>query len=248
MVGRHPFYLRVRAIHGAIIAGCGLDSEPGRLTKRSWILEMAGTSLEQSGRRQARIAFLLLTMVPLLPELVIWVTAMIAQSKGCQLDQEPTCLIGTLPASDIISFALRAGGVSFVAGMRASAPLVWVVVLGLAMIVWLVACYAALTRGWIHIGTRLLLGFAVVLLFAVLRFFGPLVAVANLENKNCRPTLDVVSCRIFGGVIGGTDPNLAYDTINLGWLSVVGGSLLALGIFAIYAVVVVVISAKRPST
>jgi hypothetical protein len=52
--------------------------------------------------------------------------------------------------------------------------------------------------------SRLVLGFAVAVVFAVLPYFGPMLAIANFANANCRPNEGGVgACIIFGGYVGG---------------------------------------------
>jgi hypothetical protein len=177
-------------------------------------------------------------IIPFLPEIVIWAVAAIAWTMGCQPDQKVPCLIGALPVSDVIGLALQTGAGLAIAGVRSSA--VWLVVIHVAVAAWLVACYLALMQGWARMPSRLLLGFAVALIFAFLPFFGPMLALANLVNENCRPNEGGVgSCMLFGGYVGGPDHSPAHDAVLMGWLAP-HGALLALGIFGIYAIVVVV--------
>ena len=216
------------------------------MDRRDPTLETNRASREPPRRHKARFAFLLLVIIPFLPEILIWAAATIAELKGCQPDQKDACLIGTLPVSDIIAFSLYLGAGLIIAGVRAS--YVWLVVACGAMAGWLVACYAALILGWARVSSRLLLGFAVAAVFAFLPYFGPMLSVANLVNEHCRPNDGGVgACMMFGSYVGKPEASPAHDAVMLGWLAPYG-ALLALAIFAVYAVVVIVIaiaSAKR---
>jgi hypothetical protein len=100
--------------------------------------------------------------------------------------------------------------------------------------------------GWSRTRSRLLLGFAVALVFAVLPYFGPLLAIGNLVSDSCQPNEGGVgSCVMFGGYVGP-----AHDAVRAGWL-ILAGAPIALGAFIIYAIITIIfrtLSAKRPVT
>lgn len=211
-----------------------------RLTKMT-----TDTPTPPSQRHFWRLAFLLLVVAPFLPEIVIYLTAALAKIMGCQLDQKNACLIGPIPVSDIIAFALQVGAGLIVAARNNG--ILWLVVFFIVSTAWLVVCFVALTFGWAHARSRLLLGFAVALVFAVLPFFGPLLAIGNLVYQNCQPNEGGVgSCVMFGGYVGPP----AHDAVKAGWL-ILAGAPIALGAFVIYAIVTIIIhafSAKRAGT
>jgi hypothetical protein len=186
----------------------------------------------------------LLVIIPFLPEIVIWITATLAEIMGCRPDQKDTCLIWSLPVSEIIAIALRISAGFVVAATNNG--LLWFAVFCGAVTAWLVVCYCALTLGWARTRSRLLLGFAIAVAFAFLPYFGPLLSVAKLANSNCQPNEGGVgSCEIFGGYVGP-----AHDAVRAGWL-ILAGAPIALGAFIIYAAVMVMVSAvsrKRSET
>jgi hypothetical protein len=183
--------------------------------------EMADKSYEHSRQRLYRVVLLLLVISPFVPEIAICVTAALARLKGCQPDQKDVCLIATLPASDVIGWALQMSAAFIIAVVRSSRKwLVYVTIAG-----WLVACYIVLIQGW----ARML----------------------SLANENCRPNEGGVGdCIIFGGYVGDPNNSPAHDAVLMGWLAP-SGALLSVGIFVIYAIVVIalgVVSAKRSIT
>jgi hypothetical protein len=199
-----------------------------------------------SGRQLHRLGFLLLVIVPLIPEIAVYGIIGLARVKGCQPDQTDVCLIGAMPVSHAIGFVLehtagfivaQAGSLKFVVGFYFAAA------------GWQTACYGALSQGWTRVWSRLLLGFAVALLFVVVPYFGLTIATSYLENENCPPADEggFGSCRVFGSYVGGGSYNPMHDAGELGWLALIGAPL-ALGIFAVYAIWIVVVgirSAKR---
>ena len=89
---------------------------------------MIKQSLEHSRHHLWRLGLLLLVVVQFLPEIVIWLTAALAEIMGCQLDQKSACLIGSLPVSNIIALALvRARAGLIIAGIHTND--LWLVVL-----------------------------------------------------------------------------------------------------------------------
>ena len=200
-------------------------------------------------RRFWRVVLLLLLIIPSLPEIAILVTSALAKIVGCAPDQRDVCLIGLLPASDIIAFALQAGAGVVVTGVRMSQA--WLVAFYVAIIGCLIASYVALILGWARTLNRLLLGLVVTLFFAFVPYFGPMTAVAHLENANGRPDDGGTRpCTIFGSYVGDLNYSPANDAISLGWLGLYGVPL-SLAMFVGYVIVVIVIgviSAKRAVT
>lgn len=202
---------------------------------------MKNLSTASSHRRFWRSAFLLLVALPFLPELLIGVTAVLAKMMGCQPDQDKECLIGLLSASDVIAFALRVGAGLIVAAT--SNGVFWFVAFCIVVTTWLILCYIALTLGWARTPIRLVLGVAVALVFAVMPYFGPMLAIANLVNDKCQPNEGAIgACLMFGGYVGA-----AHQAVQVGWLILAGApiALAAFVIYAIFAIVVRVGSAKR---
>ncbi len=200
----------------------------------------ATASSAGSRQRRFQIAFLVLMLIPMLPEIVIWATAAMAALKGCHPNQKELCLLGSLPVSDIIAYALQAGAGLIVAGIRASQ--IWLIAFYAGITGWLVACYVVLTRGWSNTLTRLVMGFTVALVFAFMPYFGSMLAIANLVNENCRPNDGGVGpCQMFGGYVGSPDRSPAHDAVTLGWLAPYG-ALMTLATFVLYALVVVIIA------
>jgi hypothetical protein len=203
--------------------------------------DMTTKSAKHSHRYLARFALLLLVVIPFVPEIVITTVVALARRKGCVPDQ--ACRIGSLAVNDIIDWGLRAGAGARVAASDASLPGFYLAIAG-----WLVMCYIVLNLGWARVASRLLLGLAVALVFALLPYFGPSLSIASLINEDTCPVnnkgiYDPSLCKIFGGKL--SDPDIAARAL----LDLPHGGLLAIGVFVIYAVVVVVtgaVSARRP--
>jgi hypothetical protein len=188
-------------------------------------------------RRFWRLSFVLLLIAPFLPEITIYFVTALAKLMGCQLDQKNACFIGGVPVSDIIAIALRATAGLLVAAWTKG--YVWFIVFCVALTSWIVICLIALTLGWLGTRTRLLLGFAVALVFAVLPYFGPLLAIGSLLNKNCQANEGGVGpCIIFGGSVGSP----AHEAVQAGWL-ILAGAPIALGAFVVYVIIAVVVHA-----
>jgi len=197
---------------------------------------MTATSLERPRRRLRRLLLLLLLIIPLVPEIVIYVTVALAHIVGCHLNQQDTCLIGGLPVSDVVGLALQACAGLIIAAVSNS--FIWLVIFYLVIAGWLVACHIVIIQGWRRTSLRLLLGFFVTFIFIFLPYFGPTLAVAILDNENCRPNEGGIGpCMAFGGYVGSTDHSPAHDAIMMGWLAPYG-AVMALVIFFVYAIVV----------
>jgi len=196
-------------------------------------------SVPNSGNRRHfwRLSFLLLIIVPFLPEITIYGIDVLAKLNGCHLDQENACLIGSIPVSRIIAVALRIGAGSLVAAWNHG--LAWFIVFCAVITLWIIFCFVALTLGWSRTRSRLLLGFAAALIFAFLPYFGPLLAIGNLLSQNCQANEGAVGpCIIFGGHVGSP----AHDAVQAGWL-ILAGAPIALGVFVVYAVIALLIHA-----
>jgi len=206
---------------------------------------MVDRSDTDSRRHFWRLAFFLLIVVPFAPEITIYLVQAFAKVAGCQLDQKDACLIGRVPASEIIAFALRIGAGLIVGAMNNG--LLWLAVFSAAVVLWMIVCFTALTVGWSRISSRLLLGLAAALVFAFLPYFGPLLAIENLLNQNCQANEGGVGpCIIFGGHVG----TPAHDAVRAGWLFLAGAPI-ALGVFMIYTATTLAIhflSGKRTVT
>ena len=196
---------------------------------------MAERFFGHSHRLRWRLTLLLLVTIPLLPEIVILATATLATLQGCRPAQTDVCLLVSRPVSDILALALQAGAGWIVAATSKPDALTAIYV-GLAA--WLVACLVVVTFGWARISSRLLLGLAVALTFAVLPYFGPMLALEPLVHSQCKPNDGYVGpCTIFGGDVG----TPAHAAVSIGWLGLVGTPL-AMGIFAVYAIAVILLA------
>jgi hypothetical protein len=208
---------------------------------------MTERSRDHSYRLPYRAVLLLLLIAAFAPEIVIRATVALARLKGCEPDQKDACLIGTLPVSDVIGWGLQLSAGFVIAALRSTRWwLVYAVIAG-----WLIACYAVLIRGWASLLSRLGIGFVVMVISAVLPYFGPMLAIANLSGENCRPNEGGVgACIVFGGYVGDPCASPVHDAVLMGWEAPYG-ALLSVAIFASYTIVVIalrLILAKRSST
>ena len=213
------------------------------------VVDRAGIAGIRDGRRPVkrfrrhvwRLAFLFLVVIPFIPMIVALGAAVVAELEGCQPDQKDLCVIGPLPVSEIIAWALRSGATMIVENTRKSDTWLYV-----AIAAWLSISYVILIFGWTRLLSRLSLGFVLALAFALLPYFGLMLAISGLTHKDCRPNDAYVGpCTLFGGEVG----RPAHDAVNIGWLAF-DGVRLAFGIFAVYVVVVIVlalVSARRPA-
>lgn len=202
---------------------------------------MASTIPAHPRRRLYRLALLVLVIVPFIPEIIIIGTIAVAKLMGCEPEQKNLCLIGSLPPSEIIRVSLQATATFIITH---AGNWKWLVGMYLAIAAWLVACWIVLFQGWTRVPSRLMLGFVIALAFAVLPYFGPMLSIANLVHENCRPNEGGAGpCVIFGGHVAP-----AHDAVLMGWLVLIGAPL-ALGMFVLYAVVVIAAAVwpeKRP--
>ena len=187
---------------------------------------MATDSIEQSHRYSARVLLPLLVTMLLLPELFIWAVAALAGLMGCEPGQKHVCLVGSLAVSNVIEWGLSAAGV-----LSPS----WSKYFYLAVDGWLVVCLVALIRGWTGVTSRLLLGSAVALFFAVLPNLGPLFAIRMVaELDMCKP--ESTGCLIFGGEV--RNAYGALEKANLAFLN--GDALPVVGILVVFSVFAIV--------
>jgi hypothetical protein len=209
---------------------------------------MPETSIRPPRRNLARLLLLPLIIVPFLPELAIVATAALARLGGCEPAESSTCLIATLPVSEVIALALRVKA-SFIVDhiFDPKYQAAWLSALYLAIAVWLVVCYLAVIRGWTHLASRLVIGFLVTLIFALLPYVGSMLALADLTDEGyCLPNEGGIgTCRLFGGYIQGPEYSPAHDAVRIGWLGFLGAPL-ALALFAVYAIVVIVMAVRQP--
>ena len=190
---------------------------------------------QRSRRRLYRLLLLLLVIVPFWPEIVIWTVSALARLNGCHPAQKDACQIGTVLVSDVIAWALRMSATAVITGVRHAYK--WAI-LG-AICAWLVLCYAVVIRAWTHVASRLIIGFVVGVVFAILPPFGPLLAIATLVNDNCRPNEGYIgACTIFGAHVGDPQNSPVHDAVLMGYLAE-SGAPLAFGIFVLYAVLVI---------
>jgi len=186
---------------------------------------MNSQSADKVRQRRWRVALSAFVLIPLVPELVILFTSLLAQIRGCRVQSDVPCPVGLATAADVIRHALEAG--SFV-GYRFSE--------GIAA-AWLVACYVFVTYGWSQRWSRLLLAFAISVLYSFAPYFGPGLSIDHLVNDDCIPNEGFIGpCRVYGGNVG----SIAHDTVRLGW-RIIAGAPIAYAAFLIFAVVVIAI-------
>jgi hypothetical protein len=188
-------------------------------------------SPRHSHRSLARLMFPMLLAVAVLPEIIIVAVAVLARLTGCRLDQQGVCEIGPLVVPRTIDNVLEAAGVS----IQVSAN--WRQGFYLTLGVLLVACFVVVMSGWSRVTSRLLLGSAAALFLGLLPLFAPGLAIELLANKNVCDTAGGDECLIFGGIV-----ERAFDAVSMPhplFLNKV--VLLAVGLFALYAVVVIVL-------
>jgi hypothetical protein len=188
---------------------------------------MQVSATDQLPRRSWRIVLLILVLLPFLPELIIAATAALAAAAGCHVEDKAACLIGPLSPSGMIAVALSAGtlvGLGFGFGVA---------------ILWLVLCFIAASVGWTRLWMRLLLGAVITVIFALLPYIAPALAIAGFVNASCQPNEGGVGpCVIYGVDIDGA----AHEAVTAIWLAFLGVPI-ALGMFVIYAVVIVIVRA-----
>ncbi|UPK39610.1 hypothetical protein IVB18_21730 [Bradyrhizobium sp. 186] len=188
---------------------------------------MADQSPEPSRRHWARAALLLLLVIPFLPELAICAVAALAYFTGCRVDQESPCIVSSLPASEVIDWALWLGGVDIVGS--AARRSYFHLILG----AWLFVCYVVLIFAWTRLQTRLVIGAAITLVLAVLPYWAPLWTVRMFADERlCKP--QSTGCPLFGKKV-----EKAFAALNMQDLPAHdSGPLLALGMFVAFAVFV----------
>jgi hypothetical protein len=194
---------------------------------------MATDPLERSRRHPSRWPLLLLVAVPLLPEIFIWVVAAIAGLAGCK--PSLACEDVSPAVSKMIEGGLWAAGI---------VRFTWSTYFHLAIGAWLVVCLLILLRGWAGATSRLSIGAALTLFFAVLFVFGPWFAVYMVTDANtCNPQKRT-GCVLFGGAeesVRGAFQKADHGIFN-------EGTLLLVGIFVVFAIFVIgsgAISANR---
>ncbi|MEO8321590.1 MAG: hypothetical protein ABI561_25080, partial [Bradyrhizobium sp.] len=134
---------------------------------------------------------------------------------------------------EIIIFAILQRGADSIVDFVAN-PGAWQAGIYLAIAGWLVVCCVAVSQGWSAVPSRLLLGFAVALVFAILPYAGP--------------GLAIVCIKAFGGNVNEDAYTAAVQLIESKYTVI--GALLAIGIFVVYAIFVIatgVASSRRPA-
>jgi len=197
-------------------------------------------SVRRSHHYLARLALPLLLAVALLPEIVIFAVAALASLMGCEPVQKEACLIGPLAVSDVIDWALLAGGVSILYSAA------WRSGFYLAVAGGLVLCYIVLIQGWARITSRLLLGSAVALFFALLPLAGPGLAITTLAKQNICDPEGGHDCLIFGGKV-----DKAYAAVSMAQPPIFDTIVLlafgSLGIYATLVILLAIVPAARPA-
>ena len=175
-----------------------------------------------------RLALLVLVVLPFLPDLAIYAVGGLAKVNGCVADQKEICRIAGIDVSVALSVLITTAvviGSAFVG-------------FGLAAL-WLIMCYLLILRGWAGLAARSVLALSVTIIFALLPYIAPAIAVAPLANTKCQPNEGGGSCLIFGG-----DVSSAHHTVALPWL-ILPGVPIAVGTAIVYAIVAAIIKARR---
>ena len=182
---------------------------------------MSTESKGRIGRWLWRGALLSLVLLPLLPEVFILAASTYAGAVGCLVDSHTACAVGPPSVSDIIRAALQAA--YFIGSKFADDNIV---------LAWLASCYLLIIMGWTKLLSRLLLALGTSLILAVLPYFGPILSIGHLANRNCHPNEGGIppECTIYGGDVG----NAAHDAVRLGWKFFYGAPV-ALGAFLVFA-------------
>lgn len=138
-------------------------------------------------------------------------------------------MVGSQRVSELIDWGLTAGGVI---------SLTWRTYFHLIISGWLAVCYVVLIRGWERVTSRLLLGSAVALFFAVLPSSGPLFAIRMIAGADvCKP--ESSGCLLFGGQVKN-----AYGAVANANLAVLNGDILpVVAIFVVFSILVIASSA-----
>jgi hypothetical protein len=189
-------------------------------------VEIREANMANNNRYWYRLAMLLLVVIPFTPEIFIFAVAAFASLRGYQSD---TCFVGSSALGRLIDTALRLGAGLIVE--RVSNSYKWFWIFYTAFAGWLVVCYLLLLKGWSRLSSRLALGFAVAVTFAVLPFFGPIWALVSISTKNsCDPNIG--PCILFGEKI-----TQAYAAVVLAEpILQYPGAKLAITIFAFFAI------------
>lgn len=192
---------------------------------------------EQQGSRSRwpwRGGLLLLVLLPLIPEIMILAVSAYAGVIACQADARLACAVGPPSASGVIRYALK---VAYDIGSKFADDNI--------VVAWLVCCFILIVLGWSRLLSRLLLALGVTLIFAVLPYFGPILAIGPLVNPKCQPNEGGVppECKIYGGDVG----NAAHDAVRLGWKFFYGApvALVAFVVFAVLVLGVRLVSRRR---
>lgn len=209
---------------------------------------MIRTSSSHSGRFFWRLILLLLVIIPFLPIIIIGLTSTFALVAGCGLDQSGPCNVASLPASTIISFALQACAGWVMTASRTDAR--WLYAFHAGVSAWLCLCLVVMSLGWTSVQSRLRVGVAVVTAFAILPYFGPALATANLVHDTCTQNAGRVgACMLFGGRVGTEQYNPMHEALIIA-NQAGNGFGLVLTIFAVYLAIVTIVwtgSKKRPN-
>lgn len=187
----------------------------------------------------ARLALLLLVVIPFIPEIVITATAALGRLSGCLPDQKEACRIGPVVVSDVINWALHAKA-SWIASESRLEDFY------LATAGWMGLCFIALTLGWARLSSRLLLGLAVALVFALLPYFVPILTIADLLSQASCESTGAGKCQVYGGTLRGVSAAVRMAR----WDTVFDGMLLALAMFVGYGVIAALaglVAARAPA-
>lgn len=189
------------------------------------------------GRWLWRGGLLLLVLLPLFPEILILAVSAYAAAVDCQTDAGLACAVGPPSASGVIRSALE---VAFDIGSKFADDNI--------VVAWLLCCFSLIVLGWSRLASRLLLALGVTVIFAVLPYFGPILAIGPLVNPKCQPNEGGVppECRIYGGDVG----HAAHDAVRLGWKFFYGApvAIVAFVVFALFVLGAHLVSKRREAS
>ncbi|CCD98286.1 hypothetical protein [Bradyrhizobium sp. STM 3809] len=195
------------------------------------------TATSRTRTRWTQLGLLLLVVIPFLPELAIWIVAGFAKIMGCSPGQQTLCLNSPW-ISDTINWAFKLSAGLIVTHTTTS--LRWLIAFFAGLGLWLTGCLVIISLGWRRRSSRLVLGFAITLIFAFLPFLGPGLALLGLaEPEACTPGTG--TCKIYGSEVQEAHAAVRLWDLELQPLWIV----LAAALFAIYAIATILMGRLR---
>jgi hypothetical protein len=167
-----------------------------------------------------------LVLLPFLPAISVYTAVALAKIKDCSVGEEETCVAGAISLSRrIVETAQVSPGL----------PVVLLVAL-----TWLALCYLCVGLGWRHTASRLLIGFAITVVFGGLPDFASLPAQGGFVEPHCKPHGGGFGvCGLFDGSVGGG----GHILLVMVWVSFTGPFCLLA--FLIYSLVILASANSR---